>query len=86
MTKNNRTIEIKRKNWEMVGRDGEYLLTLQDKADLDVNRDGLITVLDFVFISNHYRGSGGSGWIREDVDNTGTVEVLDNGDRIRSFW
>ena len=43
----------------------------------DVNRDGLITVLDLVFISNHYDGRGSFGWIREDVDNTGKVEVLD---------
>jgi hypothetical protein len=43
----------------------------------DVNRDGLITIMDFVLISNRYQSSGASGWIREDVDNNGNVEVLD---------
>jgi hypothetical protein len=43
----------------------------------DVNRDGLVTVMDLVLISNQYDGSGGLGWIAEDVDNNGDVEVLD---------
>lgn len=43
----------------------------------DVNTDGTITVLDLVFVSNHYAQSGSNGWIREDVDNNGAVEVLD---------
>jgi hypothetical protein len=43
----------------------------------DVNRDGSITVLDLVLISNQYSDTGGSGWIAEDVDNNGKIEVLD---------
>jgi len=43
----------------------------------DVNQDGVVTVLDFVVISNHYGQSGSNGWIREDVDNNGDIEVLD---------
>jgi hypothetical protein len=43
----------------------------------DVIRDGSITVIDLVLISNHYSDTGGFGWIREDVDNNGNVEVLD---------
>jgi hypothetical protein len=43
----------------------------------DVNRDGSITVLDLVLISNQYGDSGGLGWIREDADNNGNVAVLD---------
>jgi hypothetical protein len=43
----------------------------------DMNADGLNTVLDLVLISNQYGDSGGSGWIREDVDNNGEIEVLD---------
>jgi hypothetical protein len=42
-----------------------------------VNRDGSVTVLDLVFISNQYGGTGGLGWIAQDVDNNGKVEVLD---------
>jgi predicted metal-dependent peptidase len=43
----------------------------------DVNRDGAVTILDLVLISNYYSQSGSDGWIREDVDNNGDVEVLD---------
>ncbi|KYK21832.1 hypothetical protein AYK25_07785 [Thermoplasmatales archaeon SM1-50] len=43
----------------------------------DMNSDGVITVLDFVLISNHYGQSGANGWIREDADNSGDIEVLD---------
>lgn len=43
----------------------------------DVNRDGMIDILDFVMISNRYGQNGANGWVREDVDNNGVVEVLD---------
>lgn len=43
----------------------------------DVNRDGLVDVLDFVLISNRYNQNGANGWVVEDVDNNGRVEVLD---------
>jgi hypothetical protein len=45
--------------------------------DWDVNTDGTCSVLDFVFISNHYNEVGSGGWIREDVDNNGIIQVLD---------
>jgi len=43
----------------------------------DVNRDGAVSILDLVLISNDYGQSGSNGWIREDVDNNGDIEVLD---------
>ena len=43
----------------------------------EMNIDGIITVLDLVFVSNHYGQNGSTGWIREDVDNNGGIEVLD---------
>lgn len=43
----------------------------------DVNRDGAVTIMDLVLISNQYGQSGSNGWIREDVDNNGDIEVLD---------
>ncbi|MFA5101964.1 MAG: dockerin type I domain-containing protein [Candidatus Thermoplasmatota archaeon] len=43
----------------------------------DVNRDGKVTILDLVLISNHYEQTGGNGWIREDVDNNGAIQVFD---------
>ena len=43
----------------------------------DVNNDGRVTILDLVFVSNHYSESGSNGWIREDVDNNGVIQVLD---------
>lgn len=56
----------------------------------DVNRDGLVTVMDLVLISNHYGGTGPLGWIREDVDNNGKIEVLDmvlaSGHFGESWW
>jgi hypothetical protein len=34
-------------------------------------------VFDLVLISNHYTETGTPGWIRQDVDNNGAIEVLD---------
>ncbi len=43
----------------------------------DINEDGQCTIWDFALISNHYSEIGQNGWIREDVDNNGIVQVLD---------
>jgi len=43
----------------------------------DINNDGQCTVLDLTLLSNHYGETGQNGWIREDVDNNGVVQVLD---------
>ncbi|VVB59255.1 Uncharacterised protein [uncultured archaeon] len=43
----------------------------------DVNLDGNCLIYDLILISNHYGGTGASGWIREDVDNDGQITVLD---------
>jgi hypothetical protein len=43
----------------------------------DINGNGICTILDQVFISNHYGETGAFGWIREDVDNNGVINVLD---------
>ncbi len=43
----------------------------------DINNDGQCNVLDLNFISNHYGEIGQNGWIREDVDNNGIVQVFD---------
>lgn len=43
----------------------------------DVNEDGIISVIDFTSISNHFDETGSLGWIREDVDNDGEINVLD---------
>jgi hypothetical protein len=43
----------------------------------EVLNDGLITVLDLVFISNIYSSGGAAGWVREDVDNDGQIQVFD---------
>lgn len=43
----------------------------------DVNRDGVVDIMDFVLISNRYNQNGATGWVVEDVDNNGRVEVLD---------
>ncbi|MBE3114409.1 MAG: hypothetical protein IMZ59_02705 [Actinobacteria bacterium] len=43
----------------------------------DINNDGRCTILDQVMISVHYGQTGSSGWIREDGDNNGVINVLD---------
>jgi hypothetical protein len=34
-------------------------------------------IFDLMLVSNHYGETGASGWIREDVDNNGAIQVLD---------
>jgi len=46
-------------------------------ANWDINKDRACNVLDIVAISNIFGSSGGIGWIREDVDNNGNIQVLD---------
>ncbi len=46
-------------------------------ANWDVNNDGTCNNLDLVAISNKYGSSGSNGWIREDIDNNGFIQVLD---------
>jgi uncharacterized repeat protein (TIGR02543 family) len=43
----------------------------------DINSDNYCTILDLVLISNHYNQIGNNGWIREDADNNGVIQVLD---------
>ncbi|MFO8077267.1 MAG: hypothetical protein R6U21_01295, partial [Thermoplasmatota archaeon] len=43
----------------------------------DVNMDGLSNLFDFNNISAVYGSEGTCGWIREDVDNNGKINVLD---------
>ena len=43
----------------------------------DVNKDGYCNVLDINLISNRYKESGSAGWIREDIDNNGEIQILD---------
>jgi hypothetical protein len=46
-------------------------------ANWDMNNDGVCDNLDLVSISNAYGSSGEPGWIREDIDNNGFIQVLD---------
>lgn len=43
----------------------------------DVNMDGYQNILDLVSVSNLYGQIGEMGWIREDVDNNGIIQVFD---------
>ncbi len=43
----------------------------------DINLDGDCLIFDLVLISNKYGQTGANGWIREDVDNNGEIQVLD---------
>jgi hypothetical protein len=43
----------------------------------DINSDGLCNIIDYIQISNHYGESGDKGWIREDLDNNGKIDLTD---------
>ena len=43
----------------------------------DVNRDGVINVLDAGKAGLHWQETGDPGWIPEDVNSDGLVNVLD---------
>jgi len=45
--------------------------------EYDVNSDGHCNVLDFVLIANRLGDTGSQGWIREDVDNNGIIDLYD---------
>jgi len=46
-------------------------------ANWDINMDRVCNTLDLVAVSNIYGITGDVGWIREDVDNNGQIQVLD---------
>ena len=46
-------------------------------ANWDINMDRICDNLDLVAVSNIYGSSDDPGWIREDVDNNGIIQVLD---------
>ena len=43
----------------------------------DIDENGWCKVFDLTMISNHYNETGISGWIREDVNNDGEVNMVD---------
>jgi general secretion pathway protein D len=45
--------------------------------NVDINEDGVVNLLDIIRVANHYGEIGAPGWIKEDVDNNGKVQVLD---------
>jgi|GEM_PF-980050 len=46
-------------------------------ANWDLDGDGYWTIFDLVLISNHYGENGMPGWIREDADNNGAIQIQD---------
>jgi len=43
----------------------------------DINNDGRYNILDKVLISVRYGQTGSPGWIREDINNNGIVNMAD---------
>lgn len=43
----------------------------------DINSDRITSLLDFVLVSSSYTMTGDGGWLREDVDNSGQVDIID---------
>jgi hypothetical protein len=52
-----------------------YDLSISPNWDIDMN--GVCNVFDLTLISGKYENQGQDGWIREDVDNNGVIQVLD---------
>jgi hypothetical protein len=52
-------------------------LTYAKPPNWDVNENGGFDLLDVNLVSLHYEGSGVTGWIREDIDNNGFVQLAD---------
>jgi hypothetical protein len=43
----------------------------------NINRDGICDTNDKTTVYGQYGKSGAPGWIREDVDNKGQIQVVD---------
>jgi hypothetical protein len=43
----------------------------------DINNDRICSMEDLILASDQYGKNGSPGWIREDIDNNGTVQVFD---------
>ena len=52
-------------------------MTLSLPPNWDINNDGRNTILDKVLISVKYGQTGAPGWIREDINNNGIVNLID---------
>jgi len=48
-----------------------------DIEDFDVNNDGVCDRIDFDVIAEHYCEVGDPGWITEDVNEVGKVDISD---------
>jgi hypothetical protein len=46
-------------------------------SNWDINRDGICDTNDKTAVYGQYGKSGAPGWIREDVDNKGQIQVVD---------
>jgi len=46
-------------------------------TNYDINMDGTLNQKDLHSIKKHYGETGQPGWIREDVDNNGIIQILD---------
>ncbi len=55
-----------------------YLYCLDDGASpWDINKDGVMNVLDMESIGNCFAQTGDAGWLRQDVNKDGRIDVLD---------
>ena len=56
----------------------------------DINNDGWCDMVDFTLVGIRFGEVGSNGWIREDVDNNGIVQVFDfiklNGHLGETWW
>ncbi len=57
--------------------DTSSVILFSKPPNWDVNNDGRCSVMDLVQISNKYWLTGLNGWVSEDIDNNGIINVLD---------
>ncbi len=65
------------------------IVTFSIPPNWDINNDGRCTILDYVLISNHFNQTGLFGWIREDIDNNGVINLMDlitGSDHYYDLW
>jgi len=54
----------------------DITITVENAYQPDVTGDGQVNVLDIISIAQHWEESGANGWIVQDINENGTVNVM----------
>ena len=72
---NVKTTNIESKSEPTLVNDGR--VTVWPYDDCDVNEDGCCDIYDLSYVVNHFGEIGSPGWIRDDTNRDGNINVLD---------